>query len=356
MGEITTKDQLILKSKPLREAMDQLNVLGVKTLFVTDDQGLYLGTLTDSDIRRWLLRDGKLVDPIDGVFKAKSFFVTPDYQIAQVASIMAERGYESVPVIGDGKVVEVINWSSVFGKKKERKKDVLAHIPTAIMAGGRGKRMAPFTNIIPKPLIPIGDKPIIEVIMNSFNQYGCNKFYITVGYKSAMIKAYLSSSDLPYQIEFIEDREYLGTAGSLVKITDLSSDQLFVSNCDIMVDVSYEKIANFHIEKKSDLTIVAAVKYLELPYGVVTLKTKDELDSFMERPGKDYFINTGMYLMNTKVLEEIPPGKEFDMTDLIEKMRAKKGKVTVFLISENTWRDVGQWTEYHNTLSQLGLK
>jgi NDP-sugar pyrophosphorylase family protein len=214
------------------------------------------------------------------------------------------------------------------------------------MAGGFGTRMKPLTNVIPKPLIPIGDCSILEHIMNSFHDYGCKDFYISVNYKADLIKYYLNEQDLPYQVSYFKEDKPLGTAGSLSLLKDKIHTTFFVSNCDILVNQDYAEVLKYHQENKNDITIIAALKSYEIAYG--TLNTVDDglLDSLSEKPNLNFKINTGMYILNPSTLNEIPEDTFFHITDLIDKIKSKGGRVGVFPISEKSWTDIGNWEEY----------
>jgi NDP-sugar pyrophosphorylase family protein len=182
--------------------------------------------------------------------------------------------------------------------------------------------------------------------MNSFHDYGCKDFYISVNYKADLIKYYLNEQDLPYQVSYFKEDKPLGTAGSLSLLKDKIHTTFFVSNCDILVNQDYAEVLKYHQENKNDITIIAALKSYEIAYG--TLNTVDDglLDSLSEKPNLNFKINTGMYILNPSTLNEIPEDTFFHITDLIDKIKSKGGRVGVFPISEKSWTDIGNWEEY----------
>jgi NDP-sugar pyrophosphorylase family protein len=199
---------------------------------------------------------------------------------------------------------------------------------------------------LPKPLIPIGDKPIIEIIMDKFHQYGVNEFFVSVHHRSRMIKAYFEERPISYKIHYIEEEEPLGTAGSLGFLYDKVKGSILVSNCDIIIESNYHEMVEFHESKKYDITIVGSFRHLTLPYGICFIENGGTLTRIEEKPEYDYLVNTGMYLIKKEVLELIADNRPTAITDLIQTVKAKGGRVGVFPIDEKSWIDVGQWEEY----------
>jgi NDP-sugar pyrophosphorylase family protein len=214
------------------------------------------------------------------------------------------------------------------------------------MAGGFGTRLKPLTNVLPKPLIPIGEESILEKIMNSFHQYGCNNFFISVNYKASLIDYYLKNQNLPYQTNLFKEDKPLGTAGSLHLLKEKINQTFFVSNCDILINQDYAEILQFHQENKNEITLVAALKNYSIPYGTINTIENGILESLSEKPDLTFKINTGMYILEPHLLHEIPENTFFHITYLIEKVKNRNGNVGVFPISEKSWTDIGNWEEY----------
>jgi len=187
------------------------------------------------------------------------------------------------------------------------------------------------TNVFPKALIPIGEKTILEQIIDSFLEYQCENFYISVNYKSDMIKYYLNSlNNRNYNIHFIEEDKFLGTAGSLSLLKNKIYTTFFVSNCDILVDQDLSDILNFHKSNENDITVVSAMMNIKIPYGVLETNNNGLLVNIVEKPDLFFKINTGLYLLEPKVLEDIPNNEPFDITDLAQKLLNEKRKVGIF--------------------------
>ena len=223
------------------------------------------------------------------------------------------------------------------------------------MAGGKGTRLDPFTKVLPKPLLPIGDDPIIQVIMNEFISHGLDKFFITLKDKAKMIKAYFYDHDMGYDIKFIEETKPLGTAGSLKLLKNILDDVFFVSNCDIIVKSDYAEILYFHNKGDYLITLVGSMKQHFVPYGICEVEKDGKLESFLEKPTFDYLVNTGFYVIDPSVIKLIPEDTYYDMTDLIKALMNKGKRIGVYPVSEKSWIDVGQWKELNNALKDVLL-
>jgi NDP-sugar pyrophosphorylase family protein len=223
------------------------------------------------------------------------------------------------------------------------------------MAGGKGTRLDPFTKILPKPLIPIGDKPIIEVIMDKFHAFGMTDFYVTLNHKSKMIKAYFEEFKTKYKIKYIDEEKPLGTAGGLKYLPPEVAGVIFVTNSDIIIEGDYGKILKFHKENKNEITIVASVKNYNIPYGVCEIENGGRLQKIKEKPDLSFLVNTGMYVVNSSILSMIPEGEYYHITQLIDDLKCDGRRIGVYPISENAWMDVGEWGKYKETLEKFKL-
>jgi len=347
---------LINKSISIKDAMKQMNAAGGKTLFVTDSEKRLLGSLTDGDIRRWILKEGSLSESIDKVYNRKPVSTRNGYDIMEIKRLMLGNKVEGIPVLNDREeILDVLLWGDIFGKERVPRKTKI-DIPVVIMAGGKGTRLDPFTRILPKPLIPIGDKAIIEIIMDKFADHGINRFYVSINTKAHMIKSYFKEMNTRYSISYIEEEEPLGTAGSLKLLRDRIEKEILVSNCDIIVDCDYAEVADFHRKNAYDITIVGSYRHFTIPYGICEIEKNGLLKDLKEKPEYDFLVNTGMTVLGRKALELIPANEKFDITDLIARVRGKRGKVGVFPINEKSWIDVGHWEEYHKSVKLLGIE
>jgi len=186
--------------------------------------------------------------------------------------------------------------------------------------------------------------------MDRFISAGCMRFFLSLNYKADMIKYYLSNLSHPYDVSYFEEDIPLGTAGSLFLLKNKISSSFFISNCDIIIDQNIIDIYDYHKENKNEMTVVGSLKHLKIPYGTIETGSNGLLLSLKEKPELTFFINSGMYLLEPELLEEIPDNTFFHITDLIETIKARNGKVGVFPVSENSWHDVGEWKEYFHTM------
>lgn len=205
--------------------------------------------------------------------------------------------------------------------------------------------MYPYTKILPKPLIPIGDVPILERIIDKFFQNGIKEIFLTLNYKKEMIKSYFADLNLPYNLHYIEELEPLGTAGSIRLIHQKIDKPFIVTNCDVLIQAKYGDIYHYHEIYGNDMTIVSSLKNTSIPYGVLHSGERGIVTSIEEKPKLSYFINTGMYIVNPEYLDWIPEGRVFHMTELAEMMIRKGKKVGMYPISENSFLDMGELEE-----------
>ncbi len=345
MKDITVKHNITI-----RQAMKVLDKTAEKCLLVVDDQKKLLGTLTDGDLRRSILAGAKFSEDI-----SMSFYATPtklvkgDFNPGEVSRLLQDRKLSLLPVVDEkGAVVDYITWSDLGDDRKSRK--LLDDVPVVIMAGGKGTRMEPFTKVLPKPLVPIREKPIIEHIIERFTDIGCPDFHITVNYKSKILKAYFDELQPDYKIHFVEEQKPLGTAGSLRFLDGKFRQPFFVTNCDIIIKTDYTSLYEFHKKGDYDVTLVASTKEYVIPYGTCELNGNGHLSHINEKPRYDFLINTGLYILNPDMLRLIPENKFYHITHLIEDGKNQGKKIGVFPIDDDAWVDVGQWAEYQKVV------
>jgi len=345
---------LIKRDVMIRDAMKKMDDGAERILFVTDEDMKMLGTLTDGDIRRWILSEGALFESIDKLFNQNPISVDENYNMDNVRDTMIEQKIDWIPVVDkERRIVDVIIWEDIF-KGKQRDKDIL-NVPVVIMAGGTGLRLDPFTKILPKPLIPIGDKPISEITMDSFYEYGCREFYLILGYKAEMVKSYFDNTELKYRINYIKEDKPLGTIGGLSLLPQDFAEDFLVTNCDTIIKANYADIFKFHMDNGHDITMVGSMQHFTVPYGVINIDSKGSLKGIIEKPEYDFLTNTGMYVVKKNIIDSIPKDKMFHVTDLIEALKKNGGRVGVYPISQKSWLDVGQWEEYRKTLREFSI-
>lgn len=336
--------RIIAPDCTILQAMKKMDEIMMKILFVFSDNK-FEGILTLGDIQRAIIKGVELSDSVINILDRNKIYADVNEPIDSIREKMKSIRAECMPVLNGPDLVKVYTWEDLFDQEKEPEKEFI-DFPVVIMAGGRGTRLQPITNVIPKPLIPVSDKTILEEIMNQFESIGCHKFYMSVNYKSDMIRFYLDQLEHKYDIDFFEETKPLGTIGSVSLLKGKITTPFFVSNCDIIIDQDYRDVYNYHKKNKNDITIVTAVKSIHIPYGVIETGEDGIMTGLKEKPVTTYMINTGVYILNPELINEIPEGKFFHITHLMEKIKARGGRIGCFPVSENAWKDMGEWPEY----------
>ena len=349
------KKILIKPGVSIKQALKQMDAMGKKTLVVVDDQNVLLGTLTDGDVRRWILKGKDLTQSVSHAMNPDPVTLSHDFEEEMAKQVMVKKCLECLPVVDNKKcVVSAVWWVDFFEKGIKSVKKLKT--PVVIMAGGEGARLAPFTKILPKPLMPIGDKPIVEIIIDRFAEYGCNDFYLSVNFKANIIKAYFSDFEHSYKMNYIEEKQPLGTAGSLHFLKKKIKGTFFLSNCDILIEADYADILKFHRQEKNKITLVSSMKHFIVPYGVCEIENGGILKNIQEKPEYDFFVNTGMYVLDSAVLKNIPLNKIYHMTDLINDYLMKGEKIGVYPVSEKSWLDMGQFEALQEMMKKFEIK
>jgi dTDP-glucose pyrophosphorylase len=343
----------ILFTKTIKEGLSQLSSCGKKTLYVVNENNELYGSLTDGDVRRWILKTGNVQGYVKDVCHTQFSSFPIDADRNAIKETMLRKGISSVPLVDENNhiVDQVLIEDFVTDTAVSEFKQL--SLPVVIMAGGKGTRLDPFTRILPKPLIPIGDKPMLEIITDEYAKHGMTKFYISVNHKAKMIKAYFEDHTSNYSIEYIEEEKPLGTGGSLKFLQGRFKTPFFVSNCDILIKGSYAEIYEFHKKKHFDLTMVAALQHHTVPYGVCEIENGGTLKRLNEKPEYSFLVNTGMYIMNPETIEYIPANEFFHITDLMEILKCNGLQVGVFPVSKDAYIDVGQWDQYKKAVNKL---
>ena len=349
-------DFIINKNISVKDAMRQLDLSSRKILFVVDDTGKLFGSLTDGDIRRWILKEGSLDSIIEQVCNHQPHTIDAQYQLSDVKIMMVKENIESLPVVNDsGEIQGLLFWEEVFAKTETRRSGRKIDVPVVIMAGGKGTRMEPFTKVLPKPLIPIGDKTILECIIDEFRKFDVNKYFVVLNYKAEMIEAYFNGIEKLYDLEYLREKDFYGTAGSLTLVKGKVGNDVIVSNCDNIVKADYYEVLEFHRKSNSYLTILSSIQHHKIPYGVVTFKDGGEVTEIIEKPEYSFPINTGIYILNVKALDYIPEYSVFHITHLIEALIADHKKVMTYPVSESDYVDIGEWDEYRKAIEKLHI-
>lgn len=319
---------------------------GLRLLVVNDEQENFIGIITDPDIRRGLLRGLRLEDDISSIINRSPIVAhinTPREELLHLAS---QHNIHEIPLKNDeGKIVEIVSVANLI-------KPTLYPNQVVIMAGGLGTRLRPLTDTLPKPMLKVGSKPILQIILERFKQQGFRNIFLCVNYKSHIIEKYFGDgSKFGLHITYIREEKRMGTAGALSLISNLNDD-FIVMNGDILTDIDFTKMLHFHKQNESDATMGIREYSTQIPYGVVnTNGTK--IISIEEKPSLSFNVSAGIYTLNPKVLQLIPKDEFFDMPALFETILAKNDYNTFSYLIEDYWIDIGRKEEYDRANSEI---
>ncbi len=338
-------DLCIEENLKIRQAMTIMDNTAQKILFVVDDNNKLLAALTDGDVRRFLLKGGSLDDRV-----IEAANKTPKYadNAVKAVELYHKKNYIAIPIVD---VQECI--VDIYFGGKIKKTDIKLNVPVVINAGGRGTRLDPFTKVLPKPLIPVGELPIIEHIMQRYEEFGCEQFHIIVNYKKQLMKSYFAESENRYDISWYDEEQPLGTGGGLSLLKGKLQETFFFTNCDILLQSNYDSMLRFHKTNGNAITMICAYKNLTIPYGVVEMGLNGCIEAMKEKPELSFLTNTGMYIVEPEVLEDIADGVSVGFPDIIEMQKEKGRKVAVYPVSENEWMDMGQFSELEKMRAKL---
>lgn len=337
------ENYLVSVNTDIREVLKKLESLSQKIVYVTDSDQRVIGSITDGDIRRYAVKNGN----VNGT--AKDCMHTPCYVChSPKEGIRKIHEYQivNIPLVNDtGKILDIITPETV--QKVTPVNNEFRDIKVVMMAGGKGERLYPFTSVLPKPLIPISGIPIAERILMRFKEAGLSSFVLSLNYKKNLIKTYFDDAMNDCNFEYVEETEPLGTGGSLRLMKDILPETFIVINCDMLIDVDLNELLTFHKEHNAMLTIVAAKKSMEIPYGVLHLEG-DEVSSMEEKPTIETCINTGMYVVSKEAFDIFPKAPKFHMTDLCEEAVKQHRKICAFTIGNDDYMDMGVFSELKN--------
>tara|TARA_Y100000389_G_scaffold204802_1_gene259749 strand:- start:870 stop:1919 length:1050 start_codon:yes stop_codon:yes gene_type:complete len=334
----------------LNDSLKILKKTGNRCVLIVKKNFELKGSLTDGDIRKALLKKISLDQSITKIYNRKPKFILFNQKnnITLVQKLLLNLPL--IPVIKNKKIISVIRQYDLVEKKPILKNQV----DTVIMAGGKGTRLLPFTDVLPKPLIPINGTPIISHIINNIKKYNYNNFWISMNYKYSILKNYLNTEEKKTHFNFLIEKKSLGTVGSLSLIDKKKiTENFYVTNCDILVNTSLKNFYNFHKKNKSLLTLIVTKKKMKFAYGACELKGKHDLKSIKEKPEHIYLVNTGFYIMNKKILHYLKYNKKTDINELIELLKKKNLKISCYTIKQKNWSDFGNWSQYNKELKNL---
>ena len=346
--------KIYLNSK-VNAAIKLMNKHGKKCLVVLDpNNDFVLGTLSDGDIRKKLLIGKKITDSINNFYNKKPcIFYEKNFDLDIIKKTFIKKRLDLIPIINSKNKLKKIFYISDFINDDYYNKIKFSNLPVLIMAGGMGKRLGPITNVLPKPLVPVKSKTMIEFVIDQFLKYGYFNFNISINYKSSLIKTFFKEIKPSYKIKFMEEKQPLGTAYSLYNFKNSRSKIVIMTNCDIIIKENINKILNYHLDNDYDLTLVSTGKQINLPYGLCEINDDGTLKLIKEKPKFNYLINAGLYVINTKNLNIIKKNKKFDITDLIKDLLNNKKRIGVYNVEPSQWIDFGQINEYLKSIDRI---
>lgn len=325
-----------------------------RKLLIVCDGALFIGVLSIGDIQRAIINKISLDEPVEHYMRKDFIYAKTGDSIEDIKYIMKRERIECMPIVDEnGLLKRVLEWDEIFSESPAA--DNVLNLPVVIMAGGKGERLKPLTNFFPKPLIPVSQKTIIEEIMDRFVSFSCNRFYLSVNYKAELISEYFNNlSNENYHISYIKEDTPSGTAGSLALLKGQIYTTFFVSNCDILVEADLASLVKYHKDNNNAATMVSAVKDYSIPYGILETSSNGELTEIKEKPEIVYQVNAGLYVLEPIVFDYIKENEFLNITDLMLKLKENGMTVGVFPVSEKSWKDMGNWSEYLKMINQTG--
>ena len=317
----------------------------MKIALIVDEDEILVGTLSDGDIRRGLLSNLSLNDSIASIiFKTPTVCNIEDTK-ERILEVAVEMKLHQMPIINnDGKLMGIEEIDELL-------KPQIKHNKVVLMVGGLGTRLRPLTENTPKPMLKVGDKPILETIILNFKKYGFNNILLSVSYKAEVIEEYFGDgSKFGVNIEYVHEDKRMGTAGALSLMRDRLNEPFFVMNGDLLTNINFEHMMDYHISNQSIATMGVREYDFQVPYGVVNIDGENIL-SIEEKPVHKFFVSGGVYVLDNKILNYIPDNKFYDMPKLFEELIMDRKKTISFPIREY-WLDIGKLEEYDRANSE----
>ena len=341
-------DYIIDGRSSVSQALRRLELNYYKILFVAAEDCVLRGVVTDGNIRRFLLGGGDVSAPVIKAANTDPVKVE-GYHEGRARDIVRQREISCVPMVDASGRIHAL----VFKDRTVHRVRKLIDTPVIMMAGGFGTRLRPYTEILPKPLIPVGGVTITEQILRRFRKFGCSRFSLVVNYKRNLIKSYFSEVDSGRGLEFVDEDEPLGTGGGLAFFKGRYKTPVFVTNCDSVVEADYADILNFHIKTGSIVTMVCCKKAVEIPYGVVDCAEDGRVTALREKPSYELLMNTGFYVVSPEFIELIPNNRYTPITEVIDYCREMGKRVSAYTIEDECFIDIGQLDDLKSVEDKL---
>ncbi|MCT7562679.1 nucleotidyltransferase family protein [Aliarcobacter butzleri] len=329
----------------IKEALNIIDKGAIRVAIVVDVQDKFLGLIADGDIRRALLKGYTLENSIENIYCSTPVTAKSSDSKDKIIQKAIKNQVYQIPILDEENyLVDIVNLSSLLSISTKRNRVIL-------MAGGLGTRLRPLTEDTPKPMLKVGNKPILETIIRNFANHGFVNITISLNYKGEMIKDYFKDgSELGVNIDYIEENTRLGTAGALSLLENTPNEPFFVMNADLLTDVNFSHLLDFHSYSNANATMCVREYDYQIPYGVVETN-EDNITSIVEKPIKKFFVNAGIYILSPNIFEFIPKDEFFDMPTLFNILIEKQKKVLSFPIHEY-WLDIGRMSDFEQAQSE----
>ncbi|WP_434357278.1 nucleotidyltransferase family protein [Parasalinivibrio latis] len=341
------KNVLIQSNSSIRDALEIINNEALRVALVVEDGNTLVGVVTDGDIRRGLLSNLSLEEPVAKVMNVTPTTADVNTDRKALITLMESKGILSVPLIERGRVVGLETLQSAMSQPKFSN-------PVFLMAGGFGTRLKPLTDNCPKPMLKVGDKPILETVIRSFINAGFYNFYISTHYMPEQIEGYFGNgSSLGVNITYVHEDKPLGTGGALGLLPhDMPQDlPLIMMNGDVLTKVDFQRLLEFHVENSADATMCVREYDYQIPYGVINGEG-NRITSMVEKPIQRFFVNAGIYVVSPRIFQSVPQNYHIDMPTLLEQHMSERNNVLMFPIHEY-WLDIGRMDDFNRAQSDI---
>lgn len=339
---------ILKKTDTMQQAIEVLNQEALQIALVVNDAGQLLGTVTDGDIRRALIKHFELDAAVNEFMFTTPTLASIDETKEEIFNKMNRAGILQIPIVdGNNRIVGLETLQHLLEKKR-------LDNPVFLMAGGFGTRLQPLTDRIPKPMLTVGSKPILETILDQFIEAGFYNFYISTHYKAEMVREYFGNgSDWDVSINYIHEDKPLGTAGALGLLPDdLPEVPILMMNGDLLTKVDFSDLLQFHVESRGEATMCVREYDFQVPYGVITANDHKVI-SIVEKPIHKFFVNAGIYVLNPEIINKVDGGSYLDMPYMLQEHIDAGGQVNMFPVYEY-WLDIGQMEQFEQ--AQLDSK
>lgn len=338
---------MILIKTSIRDAMQAMDSSALQIAFVVDEEKHLLGAVTDGDVRRSILRGEELSAPVESIMNVHPITAPHGTERMTLLRLMRSKAVRQIPLVDeDNRIVGLAQLEDLLYPSKRDNIVVL-------MVGGLGTRLRPLTDKIPKPLLKVGQKPILETILESFLDAGFHRFYFAVNYKSQMIEDYFGDgSRFGAEIEYLHENKRMGTAGALYFLPETPKAPIIVMNGDLLTKVDFGEFLEYHIGQNAAATMAVREYNYQVPYGVIDFDG-EQIKGIREKPSQSYFVNAGIYVLSPEAVAHVDKEEFFDMPQLFEALISEGKKTTVFPVREY-WLDIGRIADFERAQEEYG--